>query len=1061
MSRLSISLLGPFQASLDDKPLNNFATEKTRALLAYLAVERDHSHSRSALAGLLWPDQPEDKARQSLRQTLLYLRQALGDEQASTDALLEADRESVQFDAQGQSTVDVAQFVALDETCQEHRHARLSACLPCLQRLTRMVELYRGDFLSNLNVADSDLYEEWALLKREWLRRRIVEALSALTLYEERRGDYAHALGYAQHQVELEPWREEAHRALMRLLAFSGQRSAALAQYRACREALARELDVEPTDETAALFEQIRADKLRAAPPYATLPLAVRLPEGATAFVGRQEELNELAERLAAPDCRLLVLVGPGGIGKTRLALRVAADQVGLFAHGVYVVPLAAVSTTDLVMPAIAEAVACPLSGRDDVYAQLNDYLCEKEMLLVLDNLEHLLPAAAALTEMLKGAPGLKLLVTSRERLDLKDAWTYEVEGLPCPPTTTIATGQTYDAVELFSQSARRTHRHFDPTAEMPGVVRICQLVEGMPLGIELAAAWTHDRTCAQIADEIARSLDTLSAAWIDVPERHRSMRAAFEYSWRLISDLERTTLSCLSVFHGGFTLHAANQVAGAGPELLAALADRSLLRRSGDDRFEMHELLRQYTADKLTEQGEIRGHPLARHSMFYLRLLQEQEPGLQGAEQAAALAQISAEIDNVRAAWRWAASGRQAEWIASAIKSLGLYYEIQSRYREGFDAFKLVADEWTAGDMPVTLLGRIWAWQGRFAYHLGLNEQSLALEEQARNALDEGSERVLALNTTGNLHTDRGDYANAELALQEALTASQVSGNRHDLSLTLASLVDMAALRGQFTEAEAWAGQGLEACQQTGDRRSIAVALGNLGRICGILGEYERAGQYIQAALDIYRALDSRRGVAASLHNLSTLAYIGGDYAQTRQLRLEALEICRDIGFRWGVASALKGLGDVARQLGDYEQALRYLDESLAIHRALGSRRNEANLLNSLAAVAREQGSLAQSWQFYRQALQIASDIEAGTVIVAVLDGMAGLLAAQGQDEQALEILAFALAHPAGEQQSRADMERLQSEVAARLPARTAQAAQQRGLAGSLAEIIARTRVY
>lgn len=268
---LSISLLGSLQASLDDRPLS-FATEKTRALLAYLAVERDRSHSRSALAGLLWPDQPEDKARQNLRQTLLYLRQSLGEDQSGTDALLQASRESVQFDAQAQSNVDIAHFVALDEACRQHRHTRLSACRPCLLRLAQMVELYRGDFLSGLDVDDSDLYQEWALLKREWLRRRAIEALSVLSLYQERRGNYARALGYAQRQVEMEPWHEEAHRALMRLLAFDGQRGAALTQYRACREALDRELDIEPTTETTALFEQIRAGQLQAEPPHNNLP---------------------------------------------------------------------------------------------------------------------------------------------------------------------------------------------------------------------------------------------------------------------------------------------------------------------------------------------------------------------------------------------------------------------------------------------------------------------------------------------------------------------------------------------------------------------------------------------------------------------------------------------------------------------------------------------------------------------------------------------------------------------------------------------------------------------
>ena len=387
MTALSLSLLGPFQVALDGEPVTDFATDKARALLAYLAVESDHPHRRDTLAGLLWPDQPQQRARQNLRQALSHLRQAIEDQDDNLiEPFLTVTRQTVQFNPASDHVLDVAVFKSLVGQCQEHRHRRLETCLPCTRRMERMIALYQGSFLEQFFVSDSSVFEEWALLERESLHREAVQAFSHLASYYERRGDYAQARQHVRRQVTLEPWREESHRHLMWLLTRGGQRSAALAQYETCRRALAEELGIEPTVETTALYDQIRrgqqpgvqAQKYEGTPPR-------NLPPSPTPFIGRAEELAELADLLADPDCRLVTLVGPGGIGKTRMALQVAADHIGTFAHGIYFVPLMTISSTESLISTVANTLRFSVQDKLDPKDQLLCYLSEKEILLVLE----------------------------------------------------------------------------------------------------------------------------------------------------------------------------------------------------------------------------------------------------------------------------------------------------------------------------------------------------------------------------------------------------------------------------------------------------------------------------------------------------------------------------------------------------------------------------------------------------------------------------------------------------------------------------------------------------
>ena len=1050
MAHLELHLFGPFHATLDGKEVTNFATDKARALLAYLAVEADRPHRRDALAGLLWPDLPQSRARQSLRQALSRVRQALDDRDAAQPLLL-VEHDRVQFNTASDSWLDIAAFTALLADCQPHAHRRISACRSCLERLQQALELYRGDFLDQFFLPNSAPFEEWALFKRDWLRQQAMEALAILATYHEQRADYAQAQQVAWRQVELEPWCEEAHRQLMRLLSLADKRSAALAQYESCCRALSESLNVEPTAETVALYEQIRDEVA------VSVPLRHNLPPMLGPLIGREKELNDLTELLSGPHGRLVTLVGPGGIGKTRLALQAAADQVGTMVHGIYFVPLSAVRTVEEVALTIAEALGIELYGPYAPREQLLAYLREKELLLLLDSMEHLLEATDLLAAILQQAPGVVLLVTSQERLNLREEWVYMVRGLAYPGSGEEAADE-HGAIALFAQKARRAAHDFDAAKEATSIACICQLVQGLPLAIELAAAGVHTQRCEEIATGIAQNLDVLVSTLTNVPQRHRSMRATFAHSWALLSPTEQVLFRKLAVFRGGFRPEAVQTVTGARPEDLATLVAKSLLHRDATGRYQLHKLLRQYAAEKLAAAEE-KESTQERHGAYYSNLMHDQGQRLQGQEQKEALTSVSAEIDNLRAAWEWAVSeGKEAE-ISAALAGLDLFYEQQSWYHEGHATFAQAAAALQSRGQAGRVLHQLLARQARFAYHLGQNEPARELLARCieffRKAGDH-HEETLALNLQAEICTELGNYAKAESLLQRALELGQEIGENYLHAWTVINRGDIAALQGDFDAAHSFFVQGLALSRETGAPLRVASALSNLGRIAAIMGNYDQAGDLFEESLACYREFGNQRGIAGCLNNLGSLAYVAGDYARARRLRQETLAICREIGFRWGVANTLKNLGDIARRMSRPAEAKRCFEQALQTQQDIGDLRAQANTLNSLGALAQDQGDVDQAGRHLQQALALAAKSGALPVAVDVLNQIATLLTTQGQLPEALELYALVLAHPAGEKQTRDRAQAQRDELVAQLPPAAAAAAESQGQVARLEDVVA-----
>jgi predicted ATPase/DNA-binding SARP family transcriptional activator len=1039
MPHLQISCLGDFSATLAGRPITaNFDTDKTRALLIYLVVEAARPQPRGRLGGLLWPDQPEERALHNLRQRLLHLRKTLGDEIAAAPYLI-ITRDTVQWNTASDYWLDIQAFGQTLSGAFQHYQQREGQGRLNIRDLKQALQLYQGQFLESFYISDSDLFSEWAAMQREDCNRRAVEALALLAEYHERRGEYALARQANERIIRLAPWEETAQTQVMRLLAMDQQWSAAQHQYALLRRYLQEQLGVEPSRASTALFEQIRlAAAQQTFIPARFQPALHNFLPAPTPFVGRAHVLDRIAGQLIDPACRLLTLLGPGGVGKTRLALEVGYEQVGLWPDGVFFTPLATAHTPIQLLSAVAEAVNFVFAERGDPQTQLLAFLRAKHMLLILDNFEQLVTAdvLALLAKTLQQAPGLMLLVTSRERLTLQEEHVYVVDGLEYPAALPpLETAEAFDALALFTRRACQVRSDFSFNMEtLPAVTHICQLLAGLPLGVELAAAATWSCSCAEIAQRIARDFDELTASAVNVPARHRSLHAVVDVSWQLLTATQQAFFCQLAVFRGGFEAAAAAAVAGRDlafaevETLLSALVNKSLVRRAVDGRYDLHEVIRQYAADRLDEQPELLASAAERQASYYVELLARQNEMLKGSVQATALETIHREIENARCAWEWLIEKRHAVELCRCIDSLYIYFNVRSYFAEGSVWFQHAIQAFDGDESAALALGMSLTRLGALAFRMRQNASALEALTRSQTIfekLPEPAELALCLIYLSGVRLRQAEHDTAIALGQQSLALYRSIGDLWGESYALYLLGLIKNRQGLFDEAQPLSEDSITLARQLGNPHRLIAPLNLLGDIACIKGDYPAADRYFRESLALSRALNDRYNQGILLNNLATVYQAQQRYEAEKAAFDASLAICREIGDRDGEATALNGLGEMAVHLADYPQAAVYSRQALEIAQGVGDVWTVIICLNNLGEALCGLGELALAEAYLQQALQAANEAEALDLVAKVTASLGWVYQKRGEYERARQFLRAALAHPAIEDEPRAKAQR------------------------------------
>jgi predicted ATPase/transcriptional regulator with XRE-family HTH domain len=731
-------------------------------------------------------------------------------------------------------------------------------------------------------------------------------------------------------------------------------------------------------------------------PAGVSIPVSGNLPRALTPFIGREPEISALSQLLQDPECSLLTIVGPGGIGKSRLAVEAAQHSKELFPDGMWFVPLVSLNSPPQIVPAIAGALDFKFQDPTNPQRQLLRYLGTKRALLLLDNAEHLLEGVEMFTEIMESCPQVKLLVTSRERLNLLSEWVFEIQGLPVPPTDQVEQFETYSSVALFLQCARRVLAGYElREAEREWVLRICRILEGMPLGIELAAAWVGLLSCEEIAREIEHNLDFLSASLRDLPERHRSLRATLEHSWKLLGEEERLALSQLSVFRGSFSREAAQAICGASLAVLSSLRNKSLLNRTGQELYHLHEAIRQYAALKLAEDPGENERVNDRHAMYFVQCLASWEKALQSSRQLETLNEMARSIDNLSQGWRHMVThcrpgnGNRnqfcADLLQSALFSLNLFYEMRCRSLE--------------------------------AVELLLNSVQYLKTVQAEFELTEERSRfisVLGLTTAylGLHHIFILQYEKANDYLEEAIHLLEKGQSRIEMAQAKVRMAAVNNLSGRLNEAVELLEQSKEVFREAGEDWWYLLSIINLAEVFISLRRLEECEALYLEGFRLVKPGDLRLGLPLRI-GFAFVLYLRKEFTRAEQLLQENLELSYQLENYRMTASALFDLGRVALASNRVDLAEEYFQKSINLQRGFGELNDLTMIFLYLGKCYAAKHNRPAAHDQFRQVIKIAQSFDLFYMVCWGLANMARTYLEEGQTEKALGITLAIKSYP------------------------------------------------
>lgn len=909
---LHIQLLGGLQVKYAGQSIHAFESPRLRSLLAVLVLHAGRPQPRQQLAFLFWPDTTDAQAQTNLRVLVHRLRRLL----PNANHLLSADSRSLTWAAEGPYSLDVQEFRSAAY------EARSSAALD------GAVDRYKGDLLP-------ECYDDWIAVERDRLREEFARLLDRAIVLRESERDYREAILYTRRLVEHEPLDENACQRLMRLLALTGDRAGADRAYRECEAALRRDLGVEPRRETQQLYRALIKDG--EVPAFQTAESHIlprhNLPAYPTSFVGRQREVDIACKALRSDEVRLLTLTGTGGIGKTRLAIEVAQGVLPDFEAGVFLVSLGSVADPDLVAPSIAHALGIQEARARTSRETLTEYLRGKRLLLLLDNMEHLLDATPLVSDLLQAAAYLKVLVTSRQPLHLYGEHAFAVPTLTVPererPLNADVAGE-HEAVSLFVQRARAANPHFQLTdADASLVAELCRRLDGLPLAIELAAARSSMLSPTQLLERVGDSLGILRGGPKDSAPRHQTLWDTISWSYNLLTPPQRTLFAKLAVFSGGCSLEAVQAVCTTGGDVdanflddLQALVDRSLVRtehvRGGQRRFVMLETIHSYALELLEQSGAIEDLR-RRHIDYYLELSEEVEPKLRGIEQQHWLQQLDLERDNLRSA---------------LVQSFD-----QQAYEKALRLFAAISRLWS-------VRGYLLEWNEwiETACTVGNNVPSILLAEAFRGA--------------GAVSAARGEFRRAASYYEEGLARLRESGDRTAIIHVLHGLASASWILGDYSRAEALFEESLSLRYELRDQQHIAVAQSSLGWISLLRGDVEKAISLCEQSLLQFTRQGDKRGMGIALSYLGKAALEQADYIRARDLLQKSQEMLRAVADMRNLAVTQTSLGLAELGQSRYEAAHALLDESLRLLTRAGGEMELAYTVEGLVGLASRQGN-------------------------------------------------------------------------------------------------------